>query len=452
MEEKLAFAPDAQPRADTAERESPPSCEGSAAAPDESAALLDVNEAAYERELDELADATATSDVIADANSSHYYVYSSNVQHGAARDTSRSSLVVRLVCLVLAAVAVIVLGAHAATLAKSSPPVTELLLSQLFGAPVAHVALPVGTPREQSDSASSNEAAVSETENGGSTAAEADDAHTDGGESLLPVVDVDLSAAADAPFELVNETGYSVDCEELLASSTTVGAAQIRQSYGDTAPCVLILHTHGTEAYSAQDAATYSSDDTFRSLDPERGVVSVGRVIAKTLESHGISCIHIEEMFDAEDYNAAYAAAAEAIVRTVSENPSVTYILDVHRDAVTSSDGTSAQLRARSSGTVSPDGVHAAQIMLVVGTDAAGSSHTRWRENLAFALRVQKSALGFDPSLMRRISLRAPSFNQQYAPCSVIVEVGTAVNSVEEAQLGAVVFAEALWRTISGAP
>jgi len=88
--------------------------------------------------------------------------------------------------------------------------------------------------------------------------------------------------------------------------------------------------------------------------------------------------------------------------------------------------------------------------MLVVGTDHAGSGHASWRDNMALALKLQRSALSFDPHLMRPLNLRSASFNQQYTAGSLLVEVGSAANSVEEARLAGVIFAEAASRVITG--
>ena len=111
-----------------------------------------------------------------------------------------------------------------------------------------------------------------------------------------------------------------------------------------------------------------------------------------------------------------------------------------------SSDGTA--LRPVSPSTVTVDGIAPAQIMLVVGTDHAGSGHTGWRENLSLALKLQRSALCFDPDLMRPLNLRSASFNQQYSAQSLLVEIGAAANSVEEACLAGVIFAEAAARVM----
>ena len=59
----------------------------------------------------------------------------------------------------------------------------------------------------------------------------------------------------------------------------------------------------------------------------------------------------------------AYYNASLEIRRVLKEYPSVSYIIDVHRDSVELSDGTHYPLKAEA------DGHIAAQLMFVVGTD-----------------------------------------------------------------------------------
>ncbi len=351
--------------------------------------------------------------------------------------SAHRSLIVRLACCMLATLATVILGTHAASLARRTPPLREAALEAFLGARVAR------RETEQPETGVSGTVTdtVPDTAHDTSETTEESSLPPEDGNVAEDVIEVDLSVSPEQPFALVDLSGYEPDCEALLESATLDAVARSREKYGETAPCVLILHTHGTEAYS--DCA----ENGYRSLDAEQSVVALGRLVKEILASHGIASLHIEEMLDADSFDDAYARGAEMIRESLAETPSVCCVIDIHRDAVSATDGT--PLRPLSSGTMTPDGTRAAQLMLVVGTDAAGSSHAGWRENLAFALAVQRSALDFDPSIMRAINLRAESFNQQYAPYSIIIEVGSAANTLEEARLGATIAAEALSRVLT---
>ena len=241
------------------------------------------------------------------------------------------------------------------------------------------------------------------------------------------------------PSILVNETPYAPDMDEILDMPRAVPPLdEIYETYGDGAPVVLIIHTHATESFA--DTAA----DGYRSLDAEKSILAVGKVIADKLVSEGISTIHCTEVFDSPDFGMAYYNASQAIRSYINEYPSISYVLDIHRDSIELDDGTSyAPTSITSLG-------RAAQIMFVVGTDHGGSDHTGWRDNLALAARVQDAASGDYPTLMRSINLRSASFNEQYTKGSLLIEVGAAASTLDEAKLGAEILAEYLAREIIG--
>ena len=91
------------------------------------------------------------------------------------------------------------------------------------------------------------------------------------------------------------------------------------------------------------------------------------------------------------------------------------------------------------------DGVGtAAQLSLVVGSDGGGLSHPDWIENLRLAAAVQEQVLTDYPTLMRPLLLRNSRYNQHAPHGSLLLEVGTAGNAPEEAELSARLFAREL--------
>lgn len=259
----------------------------------------------------------------------------------------------------------------------------------------------------------------------------------------LPVKKVDLTP--ETAFSLINETPYEPDVISLYAADMkTHTVSEIRALYGEDAPQVLIIHTHGTESYLDEGADSYVSDDPFRTYDTEKNVVAVGRAVAERLREHGIVVIHIETMFDGENYNEAYVNSASEVRRILEKYPSVEYVFDIHRDAMFTRDGTNLAPTSP----VSADGGDVAQIMLVVGTSHAGADHGEWEDNLSFALKLQKNALKENSTLMRGINLRSASFNAQCAKGALLVEIGAAGNSLSEAIRAGEIFADAIAETV----
>ena len=234
-----------------------------------------------------------------------------------------------------------------------------------------------------------------------------------------------------------NQTGYTVSAEDYLSADYPIPAlalptaASADTASADPAPTVLILHTHGTEAYAPENAASVPRDYAYRSENPTENVVSVGAVLAQTLRDAGISVLHCTEMFDAASYNDSYNNAAAYIRKTVAAYPSIQYIFDVHRDALMTADGT--MLRP-----ITAVGEElCAQVMSVVGTDNAGAYHPDWKDNLTVAVQLQARLNEAYTALARPINLRSATFNGQYAPGSLLLEIGAAGNSITEARSAA---------------
>ncbi len=235
-----------------------------------------------------------------------------------------------------------------------------------------------------------------------------------------------------------NETPYAPDVEALLKSPPAIkSASALYEIYGEQSPLVLILHTHGTEAYSD------SAQSDFRSTDSEKNVLSCGALIAKILQEHGIAALHCTTLFDEEDFTMAYYNASLHVRSILEEYPSVSYVLDVHRDSISIDGSTVAP-------TVETEEGPAAQMMFVVGTNHGGADHESWEDNLSLALRLQAELNKSTPQLMRNINLRSASFNQQYSSGALLLEIGAGGSSLTEAHRSAALFAHAFAREILG--
>ena len=80
--------------------------------------------------------------------------------------------------------------------------------------------------------------------------------------------------------------------------------------------------------------------------------------------------------------------------------------------------------------------------MLVMGSPEAGD-YPRWMENLTLAIKIQRSMNTLYPTLARPIGLRENRYNQQLTTGSLLVEVGSHGNTLQEALAAARMFARA---------
>ena len=208
---------------------------------------------------------------------------------------------------------------------------------------------------------------------------------------------------------------------------------------GEDAPQVLILHTHGSEAYTMPAGQEYVSTGSFRTADAAVSVIRVGDELARVLSGYGLSVLHDRALYDDPEYNGAYYRAEDAIEAYLEKYPSISFILDVHRDALEDKAGHQYKVVTRED----PD---CAQVSLVMGSSWEG-----WQENLKFAAAVQQHLTERYPTLMRPLTLRNSDYNEYFTTGSLLVEIGAAGNSLEEALAAARVFGQGFAEVVTGA-
>ena len=228
---------------------------------------------------------------------------------------------------------------------------------------------------------------------------------------------------------LKNDTAYDIDPEAILSE----GPGLRLPAEG---PQILIMHTHGSEAYTPAGLDRYDASDSNRTQDPRYSVIRVGDELAERLEEQGLRVLHDREIYDYPSYTGSYSRSGEAVSRYLERYPEIAVVIDLHRDAL-GADGVVYKTMAEEEGTV------ASQVMLLVGSDESGLEHPNWRENLSLALYLQQAAATAHPTLMRPVSLVPQRYNQQLTGGSLILEVGCSGNTLQEALAAVRLFAGA---------
>lgn len=246
----------------------------------------------------------------------------------------------------------------------------------------------------------------------------------------LPEPDLPVFSSSDASLvQLHNYCGYSVDIPAMLQQP-------LQWDLTGDEPTVLILHTHATESYV--NTENYPESSAYRSLDTNYNVVSVGTYLAQLLEKAGISVIHDRTLHDKPSYSGAYTQSREAAQAYLEKYPSIRLVLDLHRDSIEDSSGQQVAY------TLSTPRGTAAKLMLVMGTDAGGLHYPNWEENLTLAVKLQAQLEKNNPGLCRPLSFRSSRFNQDLSPGAVLVEMGSAGNTRQQALLSAELLAKAI--------
>ncbi len=184
-------------------------------------------------------------------------------------------------------------------------------------------------------------------------------------------------------------------------------------------PQVLIYHTHTTEAYAG----------VTRSTDKTQSVCAVGDRIAEQLTAAGIGVVHDTTYHDYPAYDGSYDRSRVTMQNDLKKYPGIQVTLDIHRDAMHRDDGTALKT------TTVIDGKKAAQLMIISGCDDDGTlKYPNWEYNLRLALRFQKALSDTYPSLARPLDFTARKYNQDLTKGSLLIEIGTDVNTLDEAE------------------
>lgn len=261
-----------------------------------------------------------------------------------------------------------------------------------------------------------------------------DDTVTNKNEATYPVEEVDLSSSTKI-FEnisLNNKTSYTVDPETLLKDGLPFEVSDTREVQ------VLIVHTHTCESYLESDDGYYYESFYPRTTDNEKNVSAVGEAVSKSLKEADIGVIHAVTQHDNPSYDGAYDRSFETIQKYLEKYPSIKVVLDIHRDSMTQEDMT------RLKPTFTYNGKKAAQIMIMTGHDSSYTYFPTWEDNLKFALLLQNTCETMYSGMTRPLNFGDFTYNMNANSGSLLIEVGTDANTLDEAVLSGELLGNAL--------
>ena len=232
-----------------------------------------------------------------------------------------------------------------------------------------------------------------------------------------------------------NETELQPDLQALLAAGPGL-------SLPAGGPQVLIMHTHTSEAYTPDGSDRYAASGTARTEDTNYNIVRVGDALEAALTAQGLTVLHDRTIYDYPSYTGSYSRSGAAVEAFLAANPTIRIVIDLHRDALSDDQvvyKTMAEL---------PD-LACAQVMLLVGTNASGLDHPDWEGHLRLAAYLQNAVNAEHPTLMRPINLVKERYNQHLAPGSLLIEVGSSGNTLQEALRAVDLFGESAGKALA---
>lgn len=235
---------------------------------------------------------------------------------------------------------------------------------------------------------------------------------------------------------LKNKTGLELDFEKILKDKLTFDVKENTDS-----PQVLIYHTHTTEGYMDEDVDYFYDSFYSRTQDENFSVVSVGDAICNELNKRGIKAIHDKTIHDST-YNGSYDRSVQTVESNMEKYKDIQVVIDIHRDAI----GTD---ECKIKPVFTYNGYKAAQIMIMSGCDTDGEmGFTSWQNNLNFALKIQNKAEQLYPGMTRPLDFGYFAYNEYVCDGSLLIEVGTEANSVDEATRSGALLGNVLYEVL----
>lgn len=213
--------------------------------------------------------------------------------------------------------------------------------------------------------------------------------------------------------------------------NTNLDAASVNEKLN-----IVFFHTHGTESYLPH------KEGNFRGQDERYNVMGLGGKIAANLQGYGLNVSHLKDYNDYPDYNLSYANSCAKVKKVLSDSKK-NLLIDIHRDGA---DENSAYEKILSDvKTVEINGKTAATCTLVVGDKNENYEVLKQHAQAIFDL-AQKMY----PGLFRGVIVRPGAyFNQFLSDYAFLIEIGSTLNNIDEANYSAELLSEVLAEYIS---
>lgn len=218
----------------------------------------------------------------------------------------------------------------------------------------------------------------------------------------------------------------------------------VLKNIDNSKPYLLIYHTHTMEAYAATEKNKYIARYGYdRTDDLNYTVVKVGDYLAESLIKDGIPILHDKTIND-YNYDKSYVNSFATVSKILKEYPSIKVAIDLHRD------GYGAVMKPgvetipvlsnlpnqdfRKKYVMEINGEKVARVSFIIGSRRTPEMQEDWRKNYEFAKRISDKLNELYPGLSLGVQVKPYSeYNQHLLEKSILIELGSNYNTLEEA-------------------
>lgn len=224
--------------------------------------------------------------------------------------------------------------------------------------------------------------------------------------------------------EFEGEIAEGPEIEEISPNATGEGRNPGLSTPVSKEVLVGIYHTHNGESYAGDGGPEREADNG--------EVVTVGGTLKKVLEQNGVQAVQAPDIHDAVEFMKAYSKSVNTANKLVKDYPSMELLIDLHRDGLPPGVNKS---------TVNVKGKEVGRVLIVLGKM---NPHWKKNEEIAkelIALAEEKYPGLFVPNITYAADAR---YNQHLSEGALLLEIGSQLNTFEEANGTAEVLAEVL--------
>ncbi|WP_066019999.1 MULTISPECIES: stage II sporulation protein P [Clostridium] len=214
--------------------------------------------------------------------------------------------------------------------------------------------------------------------------------------------------------DVVKNTDNNVKDQRQKTSEANVYDPKFKKTLDKSKPEVLIYHSHTTEAYKP------ATPDT---LDDTKNVCAVGDELARELgQNYGIYAINDKTVHNVVAYNKSYTRSGETLDKYLKQYGDFKMIIDMHRDSGVDKKAVTATI----------NGENVAKFMFVMAR-----KNPHYDKNIAMVNGLVSICNKDFPGIFNGIyyyDYGTNYFNQNKSNNAFLLEVGSDINTIDEAK------------------